>query len=152
MKVDPVTESAAHAQANAFEPWPKGEVDFECVSAVDGVSKNGNDMTELEHFIFNKSGQRRRVKDWLVNSEGVAYKVRHFAASVGMLAQYEKGELPAIDLPGKTGRLTIGIERGKPDGKGGKYPDRNVVQDYVPKGGKIVGSAAPADMNDEIPF
>lgn len=144
MKVNPISEQDAAAPGL----WKRGLYDFEVVTAVEKVSKGGNDMTELLNKVFDASGKSRLVNDYLVESEGMAYKTRHFAAATGMLKQYEKGDVPAADMVGKTGRCQLTIEKGK-DG----YPDKNKIQDYVPTTGKLIASVADKDLpDDEIPF
>lgn len=155
MKVTPISDNAAHTQANAFRCWPRGLYDFEVLTAIDKVSGAGNDMVELELRVYNTEGKERTVKDWLVSSEGMAYKLRHFASATGMLPQYERGELKSSEMPGKTGRCQLGIEAGKQvPGTNDKYPDKNKVQDYAPTvaGGKTPLIASVADMDDEVPF
>lgn len=147
MKVSPISSDAAHTAANAFRTWPRGMYDFEVVSAIDTTSKAGNAMTELELRIHNKEGKSRTQKDWLVESEATSYKVRHFAASTGLLPMYEKGDLPAEAMVGRAGKLMLGIEKDK----GGVYPDKNKVSDYIPMNGKLIGSADP-ELDDAIPF
>lgn len=148
MKVSPISETVANTQANAFRVWPRGAYDFEVLTAIDKRSKSGNEMVELELRVHDRDGKTRKLRDWLVESEGVAYKVRHFAAATGMLAQYEKGELKTDQMPGKTGRCKLGIEKGND-----KYPDdRNKIDDYIAAGGPLIASVPDPQLNDDIPF
>lgn len=144
MKVTPISE----ADARAAGLWKRGLYDFEVLTAIETLSKAGNDMIELELRVFTTEGKGRVFKDWLVSSDGVAYKVRHFASAAGLLPQYEKGELRAADCVGKTGRCQIGIEKGKDP-----YPDKNKINDYAPivPGAPLIASVAP-ELDDEIPF
>jgi hypothetical protein len=102
-------------------------------------------MVELIVAVVDKDGKSRKIYDWLVSTEGSAYKIRHFAEATGMLKQYEAGELPASAMKGKTGRCEVVIK--KSDG----YPDKNAISDYL---GTSDGSAAktPALVDDGIPF
>lgn len=145
MRFQPKTENEV-AGAGLF---PKGTYDFEVAEAADKVSSKGNDMTELVVRVFDKDGKNKKVFDWLVDTEGGAYKIRHFAEASGMLAEYEKGELMAEDMIGKTGRCEIIIQKDKT----GAYPDKNAITDYL----KGEPGAAPVsfdrkDLDDEIPF
>jgi len=152
MRFEPMTDNAADTQANAFRLWKRGLYDFEVVEAEDRTSKAGNDMVELQVRIYNQEGRSRVIFDYLVATEATGYKIRHFASATGMLAQYEKGELDAKQMLGKTGRCQLGIQKDKQ----GLYPDKNIINDYVPKvaGGESGVSSAPAadEMDDEIPF
>lgn len=149
MKFTPINESAAHTQANAFRLWPRGLYDFEVLEALDRCSQSGNDMIELHLKVTNAEGKARVIYDYLVNTEGMAYKIRHFASATKQLETYDKGELTANDCLHMSGQLQLGIQKGK-DG----WPDKNVVNDYVPvvPGAPLIKSKAPEEMDDEIPF
>lgn len=145
MKVTPISE----ADANAAGLWKRGLVDFEVTDAKEKLSKAGNDMIELLVKVYNAEGKSRTLFDYLVSSEATAYKVRHFAAATGMLPQYEKGELRALDCVGKTGRCQMGIDKGK-----NGYPDRNNISDYAVKvgGEPLIASMSTEELDDDIPF
>lgn len=152
MKFTPISEGVAITQANAFRLWPRGIYDYEVLDAKDRVSKSGNDMIELKLKIINAEGKERQIFDYLVEVEAMAYKIRHFASASCLLPTYEQGELCANDCLQTSGRLQLGIQKGK-DG----YPDKNTVQDYVPTvegaaRAPLIASKAPEDMDDEIPF
>lgn len=133
---------------------PKDEYAFEVLEAEEKTSKSGNDMIALKLGIdYNNS--LRGVFDYLVDIDSMAYKTRHFADAVGLLAEYEKGNLNAEELVGLTGKCKIDIQPAK-DG----YDAKNVVRDYVKR---KVGEVAPAKiepkvagvrnpMDDDIPF
>ena len=59
--------------------WPASEVDFEILEATETVSKTGNEMIKLRVRIYNAEGRSKTLFDYLVATEGWAYKVRHFA-------------------------------------------------------------------------
>jgi hypothetical protein len=133
-----------------------GDYDFEVAGAKDSQSKAGNDMIEVKLRVYNNEGQGKTIFDYLVHTEGSAYKVRHFAYSIGLGAQYEAGELRAEDLEGRTGRCKVFIKKDPSKA----YPDKNAVSDYLPptngngaahaSGGDPRPPAPPFD--DEIPF
>lgn len=128
---------------------PKGMYDFEIAEATEKQSKAGNDMVELVVRVYDNEGRSRKLFDWLVDSEGAAYKIRHFAEATGMLAEYEKGELRSHDMVGKTGRCQVIIKKDK----GGEYPDKNAISDYVSGGAVSAPKPGPAPLvDDEIPF
>ena len=151
MKFKPISEQEAAAQAAGL--WDDGTYDNEVSEAEETESKAGNEMTALQIFIFNADGGRRKVFDYLVASEGSAWKIRHFAASCGLLPEYEKGTLMANEMVGRTGKCVIRTQKAKDN-----YPAKNVVQDYVKVAGatRSAPAARPktiaADLDDEIPF
>lgn len=147
MRFQPKTEN----EVAAAGLWPKGTYDFEVAEAAEKQSSKGNDMIELVVRLFDAEGKSRKVFDWLVDTEGGAYKIRHFAEATGMLEAYERGELRASDMEGKAGSCIVIISKDKT----GQYPDKNAISDYVkPKDGT---AASPErfkreEMDDEIPF
>jgi hypothetical protein len=146
MKVTPISE----ADARDAGLRKRGLYDFEVTSAEEQTSSKGNDMIKLMVKCYDTEGHSFTLFDYLVSSDGMAYKVRHFASATGLLATYEKGELSADDCLGKTGRCQVGIERGK-----NGYSDKNNISDYVPLiAGQqpLIASKAPEDLDDEIPF
>lgn len=133
---------------------PAGVFHFLVASAEDKQSKAGNDMAEIKIKIEDEGGRTFTVIDYLVATDGMAYKLRHFAESTGLLAEYEKGEMEALIMEGRTGQCKIAVEPAK-----GTYRAKNVVTDYVvgAEAGPVKGAAAPAnfdrkDLDDEIPF
>ena len=147
MRFEPKTEAEVQ-EAGLLEP---GTYDFEVVKAEDKVSNSGNDMAELLISIERHDGRSVTVKDFLVAVDSMAYKLRHFAESVGLLASYERGEMIASQMEGLSGTCKIGIEPAK-----GDYRAKNKVIDYLPQSGTATtgnGSKSKADLvDDEIPF
>ena len=144
MRVDPKTEQ----EVEEGGLLPAGEYDFEVADAEDTRSKKGNDMIVLALAIEDGDGRRHKVTDYLLDA--VPYKVRHFASAVGMLKEYEAGNIPAHLLKGRTGKCRLRIDPAK-DG----FRAKNSVQDYVKEsGGAAPAVKAPASglIDDEIPF
>lgn len=147
MKFQPKTEQEV-ASSDLIQP---GTYDFEVAEAEEKTSASGNDMIAMKVWIFPTEGGRRTVFDYLVGTEKAQFKVRHFAAAVGMIAEYERGELAALDIQGQTGKCKVVITKDK----SGQYPDKNSIADYLP----MAANAAPvrrekvgADLDDSIPF
>jgi hypothetical protein len=149
--------SQKDADASGFEPWRAGEYDFTVQAAEETTASSGNDMIKLTLHVFNEAGRHRVIFDYLVNSEKVQYKIRHFADAVGLTRQYESGELSEDDCVERSGRLKLGIKPAN-----GNYPAGNDVRDYLPrKAGDAPVADRPAvrqkakavaDLDDEIPF
>ena len=148
MRVNPKSEEEI-ARAGLL---PAGEYGFEIVEAEDKVSKAGNEMVELKVKLFGPDGDAT-VFDYLIDGGRSAFKVRHFAESTGMIGQYERGDMPAHLMVGKTGRCKVAITKDK----NGQYPDKNGIADYIKATGAPVQSRRPAsppkqDLDDDIPF
>jgi hypothetical protein len=94
------------------------------LDAVDTLSKAGNEMLKLKLMVFG-DGSSPHVYDYLL--EKLAYKLRHFAETTGLLAAYEAGELTAEMCLNREGYCKLVIER--QDG----YEPRNNVKDYIVK-------------------
>jgi len=153
MRFTPINDYAADQQAAAFRLWPRSIYPFEVLEAKERISSKGNDMIELRVKLFNNEGKERTIFDYLVDTENTAYKLRHFAKATGMLPQYDKGEMLAEHMVGKTGKCQLGIQKDKT----GVYPDKNVISDYVPVVATDAPSATPTPAtdpmeDDEIPF
>jgi hypothetical protein len=153
MKFDPNAATEAPRQTS-FEPFPAGFYDFEVETAEEAVSRAGNEMLKLKVLIFNDAGHKRVVFEYLLSNQ--TWKIKAFAEAVGALDAYERGELEAEMMAGRTGRAKVGIE---PAQNG--YEAKNKVVAY------IAGKAAPApsrrtlemasqakahDLDDSIPF
>jgi hypothetical protein len=168
MRIDkPISEK--EAEGSGFTPWRPGDFDFQVYDASEEQSSTGNDMIKLTLHVFNEEGNKRTVFDYLVNSENSQFKIRHFSAAIGLLADYERGELDVNNIVEKTGRLKLRIKPAQ-----GDYPANNAVQDYLPRGeepARAVRPASPrpaaapvrqpargqparavADLDDDIPF
>ena len=148
MQVKPKTEKEI-AEANL---WPAGIYDFEIIEAEEATSKNDRDMIAMRVRVYHPDGSPATLRDWLVDDDRMAYKVRHCAEACGLLVEYEKGVLLARDLMGRTGKCKVGIQKDR----NGQYPDRNSISDYV-VGEKAGNAPAPAarkvaPIDDEIPF
>jgi hypothetical protein len=126
-----------------------GVYDFEVAEAEERVSKNNNDMIALKLFVYDDKGSRRLVRDWLL--EIVPGKLRNFAAAVGAMDDYQKGQMRAADLVGRPGKVKLGIRKDP----SGQFSDQNDVKDYVrpdAAGSNGFGRGAPPIIDDEIPF
>lgn len=163
MRVTPITAEQAEEQSSGFEPWKPGDYDFNVHDAWEETSNGGNEMVKLTLHVLNRDGQRRTVFDYLVNSEKSQWKIRHFAEAVGMVPQYEAGEMEPHDIVSRVGRLKL---KTKP--ATGQYAAGNAVADYIPapaaarqtqpRPAPVERRPAPAsagtarDLDDDIPF
>lgn len=148
MRFQPKSEE----EINAANLLTAGDYDFEVSAASEEVSAKGNDMVKLTLHIEGEEGRRHTVFDYLVGSDASMFKVRGFAVCVGLLPQYEVGEMSADSMIGRTGRCQIGI-----DDKNKAYAPKNVVRVYhKPMNGTAAAPASKAQgaavVDDDIPF
>jgi hypothetical protein len=102
---------------------PAGVYDFEVLKAEDAVSKSsGKDMIKLSLRIFHGASERR-VTDYLM--ESMAFKLRHFCQTCGLMDKYDAGTFSAADCEGRAGKVKLKqeIQEG--------YQPKNSVADYV---------------------
>ncbi len=169
MRFSPKTAAEIDAEKAKFAAWSRGNYDFEVVSAEDSTSKNGNDMIVVELLVFDQHGNKKKIKDWLV--EAMPVKLKHMCEATGLHSEYDEGNFTSDDLLGRTGKVTLAIEKNE------QYGDRNKVYDYVPAPrpeGRVAAKTRPAvqarpansgrsggpswdapkgvDLDDEMPF
>lgn len=182
MRFQPKTnEQLQQEERDNSQLLPKGDYDFEIdtepADATDEVSKvkrdpegniigGGNDMIHLKLRVFTGVGSAWKfVDDYILESMG--WKFKHAHEAVGLLENYEAGNISADDFKGKCGKVTLYIQKGKPknDGSGEVYPDRNSVKDYVVDKSARTNKATAAFvasqgatrggtdvLDDEVPF
>jgi hypothetical protein len=106
-----------------------GTYEFEVLDAEDKTSKSsGKPMIELKLSVTGPGGSLHFVPDYLLAATPL--KLRHAAEACGQLDKYHTGSLCAVDFLGRKGRLKLRIEKDRDR----KYPDKNVVADYIPSG------------------
>jgi hypothetical protein len=133
--------SEREAIEERFNLLKEGEYEAVIASSKDKVSSSGNPMMDLTLQVFDENGRTREVRDFLVFTKTMMWKVIHFADSAGLLKTYEAGKLCSESAMGNHVRVKITIEQGglipedKLKGKafGSKYPDKNKIDDYVKK-------------------
>jgi hypothetical protein len=154
MKFAPKTEDEIRKEQEKRGAWPPGIYDAEIVSAVEKLSKAGNDMIEMTLQVYHPDdGTTRQVYDWLL--EAMAYKLRHCCEAVGLSDAYDSGSLEAWQLEGKSVRVKLGIDA-KAEIKRNKVMDYVVEEPAAPARAPVQRAASaskPADpFGDDIPF
>lgn len=142
MKFQPKTEEELEAEMIV----PDGEYDFTVMEAEERQSKKGNSMIQVKLNVFTEQGDLH-LYDYLL--EAMAFKLRHFCSSIGVLADYNLGTLEVSDIVGRSGKVKLTSK--KEEG----YPLKNVVKDYVKKENgepPPVGSSPPNPKDDDLPF
>jgi len=131
--------------------------------------KNGIDMAKLKLLVWDSENKERTIFTFLSGDGNFAYKLRHFAKSIGQVLEYEAGTFDIDNTVGMSGKASIVIKRGtiKTDGSGEMWADRNDVKDFItsdtqgtanlalPKGLTGAQTRSNADQSlgsDDIPF
>lgn len=132
----------------------EGDYDFEVIKSERKTSQNGNPMALLQLKVFDKNGKVKIIKDNLmfIKNQFCMRKLRHFCESVEILDSYNSGKIPEI-LECLSGRAKFGIEKDVENDKGGFYPPKNIVLDYLKKDKSDSKLKHQKDeFNDDIPF
>lgn len=143
MNFRPDSEDAVQEKrGGGFEPLPAGAYWFEVRECTEGKSKSsGNDQFALTLTICDSGESAAVVFDYLPFTEKMKWKFRHAMYAVGMGAEYESGEVEAMDFVGKSGKVLLKIRPAN-----GQYPAKNEVEDYI----------VPEDVSDprqgDLPF
>lgn len=128
MKYTPISEK----EYNERLLLPAGEYAFEVLDAQPGVSKSsGADMIVLDLLIHAEDGSNRKVRSYLVASEGGRFQIRAFCKAVGVIAKYDAGTFNAEDCLGRSGWLKLKIEKGRAKEDGSTWPDKNSVASFI---------------------
>lgn len=95
--------------------------------------KNGIEMAKLKLLVWDKNDKERTLYTYISGDGNFAYKLRHFAKTIGMIEDYEQGTFNINRAVGKSGQADIVIKKGtmKNDGSGEMWADRNDVKDFV---------------------
>jgi hypothetical protein len=160
---DVMTESEALQER--FQLMKEGEYDAVIDKVEHKVSQNsGNNMFEMTLSVYDQQGKSHQVKDYLVFTKGMMWKVIHCADSAGLLKEYEEKKLAPEVLQGAGVRVRIVIEEGgviphdrlKGKTEGSKYPDKNKIDNYIKKADQKPLAKPSADVDeffsDPIPF
>ncbi len=157
--------SEQQAMQERFQLMKEGEYDAVVTASQDTVSANsGNPMMDMTVTVYDSNGKTHDIRDFLVFTNAMMWKVVHFSNSADIVKEYEEGKLCSEIAIGKRVRVKIKIEEGKLipveklDGKpiDSKYPDKNKIEDYVkredwkPLGHRPVNSTSFED--DDVPF
>lgn len=153
--------SEQEAIEERFNLLKEGEYDAVIASSEDRVSaSSGNPMMAITLQVFDEAGKARDVRDFLVFTKTMMWKVIHFSDSAGLLKVYEDGKLCSEAAVGNRVRVKIGVEEGgeipqdKLKGKpvGSKYPDKNKVEAYIKKADQKTVSGKDEFPDDDLPF
>lgn len=157
---DVLTEE--QAMQERFQLLPGGDYDAVITSSVDKQSQSGNPMMDMTVDVYDVNGTPHSLRDFLVFTKGMMWKIIHCAESAGLMQAYESKKFCSDTVRGCTVRVRITTEKGgeipedKLKGKpfGSCYPDKNKIQDYLGKveGNKFTQEKDESFIDDEIPF
>lgn len=127
------------------------------------ISSTKNHMLELDLDVYDINGRPHSLKDFLVFSQKMMWKVIHCADATGLTKEYEEKKFHPSMLPGKNVRVRVKTQKGgdiaedKLKGKplGSKYPDKNVVEDYLltdPNAVEVSQNGGEFYPQDDVPF
>lgn len=122
MKFTPVSEEQASGV------WEKGEYEALVESGIEKTSKTGNPMIELELTVYGPEGKEKKIRDWLVATDGGQAKIQRFCKSAGLWDTYQSGELSGPSCEQANVIVKLGVEDGND-----QYPPKNAIRDYMPK-------------------
>jgi hypothetical protein len=153
---EPVTEEQIEAE-RSYPLLEDGVYNFQVLVAKEKLSSTGNAMIALELLVWNHDGKEFKVFDNLMAMKNMQWKAKHFCDTTGLAKEYAAKEFNADMALGKTGKVSIITQVGKPKGDGTNYKDKNAVEDYVltDKGATRSDAAQPApkdEFSDDIPF
>lgn len=152
-RINPMTdEEIEEAAAKSKEVLPDGRYAFLVAKSTRKIYKSGNPMAELQLTCWDNTGKPVPVFDYLVfsNIPLNIKKVSHFCKATGLHEEYKKGEIPE-ELDGLAGELDLKIQDPQPNDKGGFYPRKNVVVDYI--SGNIQSKSIDDFQDDkDLPF
>ncbi len=145
-----------------FQLLPDGEYEAVIDKSEDKISSSGNPMMDMHLSVYDKEGRTHSVRDFLVFTKGMMWKVIHCAESAGILSEYESKKFCSATIHGRNVRVRVVTEKGSliPDEKlngkapGARYPDKNKVEDYVINSGKAEPVVVKDESfdDDELPF
>ena len=134
---DVMTEE--EAQLERFQLMSNGEYDAYVESAISKFSKSGNPMIELTLSVFDAMGHSHMMKDYLVSTKPMQWKIIHFCNSAGLSKEYQGGKFDESLACNKNVRVRVKTQEGQviPIDKlidkepGSRYPAKNVIDDYL---------------------
>lgn len=139
MKVTPRTEE----EIKWIKLLPEGDYEFEVFDSIDETSSKGNEMIHVI-LLIKKNNREYKIHDYLMDTEEMAFKLRHFCDSTGLSEFYNSGNIESSKIKSKKGYAKITIKHDKK----GIYDPKNVVKDYI-----VNKSTNNEDkFNDELPF
>jgi len=143
-----------------FNLFPEGEYDGVVISSEWTTSRSGNAMADISVKVFDdNTGNTQYIRDFLVFTNKMLWKIKHFCDSAGLEKLYEDGLFNPDCAANNNIRVLVTIKPGDliPDDKlgnkpkGSCYPDKNTILDYIKKPVKSVEDSNKI-IDDDLPF
>lgn len=133
--------SEQEAMSERFSLIKEGVYEGIITSSQDTKSSTGNPMMDMTITVYDENGKPYDIREFLVFTKNMMWKVIHFADSSGLLKEYEEGRLCSEVAINKRVVVKVVIEEGKeiPQDKlqgkpiGSKFPDKNKISEYIKK-------------------
>ena len=98
-------------------------------------------MMDMTVSVYDENGLAHDIRDFLVFTPSMMWRVIHFANSADLMTEYESGKLCSDCVIERSVKVKVIVEQGseipqdKLKGKqpGSKYPDKNKIDDYIKK-------------------
>ncbi len=156
---DVLTEE--EAMQERFQLMSDGDYDAVIDDSIDKISqRSGKPMMEMNLTVYDSFGRGHLVKEYLVFTPSMMWKVIHFSESSGLVEEYKNKKLCSDIVRGKNIRVRITTEKGseipvdklkgKPEGS--RYPDKNKVLDYIVKKSETITEQKNDFIDDAVPF
>jgi len=161
---DVMTEE--QAEQERYQLLEPGDYSAVIVKSVDTQSSTGNPMMDMYLDVYDNEGRTHTVRDFLVFTKSMMWKVLHCAESACVLPEYQQQRFCSNTVINKMVRVKIGVEEGriipedmlKDKPPGSKYPAKNKVADYLKRRADDriadIPKAADSDdgIDDDVPF
>ena len=157
--------SEQEAMAERFQLLKEGVYEAVITASQDTTSSKGSPMMDITVTVYDNNGKTHDVRDFLVFTKPMMWKIVHFAESAGIEKQYAEGKLCSELAINKTVMVKVTVEQGseiphdKLKGKpaGTRYFDKNKIDDYVKKDKSNMSKThdektPPPFADDDIPF
>ncbi len=129
----------ANANLIPSDTWLQATIE----TAVDKLSKSGNEMIEAGFKVYDEAGKQPTIKHYFVSSAPGMFKKLCKVLNL----DFESGDVSAESLIGKNVFVKVKIQK---DEKG-QFDDKNVIAAFADKLPEGVTSSQPKD-DDGIPF
>lgn len=155
--------SEQEAMSERFQLIKEGIYEGVVTASQDTKSSSGNDMMDVTITVYDENGKPHDIRDFLVFTRTMMWKVIHFCDSAGLLKEYEEGKLCSQVAINKRVVVKVSIEEGKeiPSHKlndrpeGSRYPNKNKIDGYIKKEAQTTVSNNETKnnlMDDDLPF
>lgn len=152
--------SEQEAMAERFQLLKEGIYEGVITASQDKTSSKGSPMMDMTVTVFDEHGKSCDVRDFLVFTKAMMWKVVHFADSANIMADYETGRLCSEVAINQRVKVKVVIEQGgeipvdKLNGKpiGTRYFDKNKIEDYIKRESKPAQDNPEPFIDDDIAF